>query len=291
MDSSDFQRISNPLLTNGVAVNSPPLTTYFSLSMKKTLFLAALITLSSIAVQAATVVITFGVNSLAQGTSSMDGTYLGEQGKVNLIKTGSSGGSYTSGALKNFDGSSTGITLVTGAGACGGQGVLTADNIQSSHNPDNSSKFFDTFGSDITTGNNGGCINKNSGSYTMQMRGLSAGIYTLTMLVGRGNSFGTASSTYDLTGNIEGLSATLLDYSAGSNASLSGTTLFSESGAGEWALVEYTFTVTEDNTTLSLTSNGTGNINALALSSIPEPATASLGLLGLAVLAMRRRRA
>lgn len=68
--------------------------------MKKTLFLAALITLSSIAVQAATVVITFGVNSLAQGTSSMDGTYLGEQGKVNLIKTGSSGGSYTSGALK-----------------------------------------------------------------------------------------------------------------------------------------------------------------------------------------------
>ncbi len=109
----------------------------------------------------------------------------------------------------------------------------------------------------------------------MQMRGLSAGIYTLTMLVGRGNSFGTASSTYDLTGNIEGLSATLLDYSAGSNASLSGTTLFSESGAGEWALVEYTFTVTKDNTTLSLTSNGTGNINALALSSIPEPATAS----------------
>ncbi|WP_418167923.1 PEP-CTERM sorting domain-containing protein, partial [Akkermansia sp.] len=183
------------------------------------------------------------------------------------------------------------ITLVTGAGACGGQGVLTADNIQSSHNPDNSSKFFDTFGSDITTGNNGGCINKNSGSYTMQMRGLSAGIYTLTMLVGRGNSFGTASSTYDLTGNIEGLSATLLDYSASSNASLSGTTLFSESGAGEWALVEYTFTVTKDNTTLSLTSNGTGNINALALSSIPEPATASLGLLGLAVLAMRRRRA
>lgn len=260
--------------------------------MKKTLFLAALITLSSIAVQAATVVITFGVNSLTQGTSSMDGTYLGEQGKVNQIKTGSSGNSYTSGALKNFDGSSTGITLVTGASACGSGGILTADNIQNSHNLENSNKFFDTFGSDMTTGNNGGgCINKNPGPYTMQMRGLSAGSYTLTMLVGRGNPFGTTSSTYDLTGNIEGLSATLLDYSAGSNASISGTTLSSEFGAGEWALVKYTFTVTEDNTTLNLTSNGTGNINALALSSIPEPATASLGLLGLAVLAMRRRRA
>ena len=260
--------------------------------MKKTLFLAALITLSSIAVQAATVVITFGVNSLAQGTSSMDGTYLGEQGKVNQIKTGSSGNSYTSGALKNFDGSSTGITLVTGASACGPNGILTADKIQNSYNPENSNKFFDVFGSDMTTGNSGGgCINKNPGPYTMQMRGLSAGSYTLTMLVGRGNPFGTASSTYDLTGNIEGLSATLLDYSAGSNASLSGTTLSSEFGEGEWALVEYTFTVTEDNTTLSLTSNGTGNINALALSSIPDPATASLGLLGLAVLAMRRRRA
>lgn len=259
--------------------------------MKKTLFLATLIMFSSIAVQAASVVITFGVNSLTQGTSSMDGTYLGEQGKVNQIKTGSSGSSYTSGALKNFDGSSTGITLVTGAGACGTQGVLTADNIQSSYNPDNSNKFFDTFGSDITTGNNGGCINKNNGSYTMQMRGLSAGSYMLTMLVGRGNAFGTTSSSYDLTGNIEGLSATLLDYSAGSNASVSGTTFSSEFGAGDWALVKYTFTVTEDNTTLSLVSNGSGNINALALDSIPEPATASLGLLGLAALAMRRRRA
>lgn len=259
--------------------------------MKKTLFLTAFMLLSSIAIQAATVVVTFGVNSLPQGVSSINGTFLGETGRVNLVSPGDY--NYTAGGLVAFNGSSTGISLVTGAGACGSKGCFSTTNIKDSHdstvNPD---KFFNVFGSDMSTGNNGAALNIGSGSYTMQMQGLSAGAYTLTLLVGRANLHGTASSTYELSGvNIEGLSASLLDYSAGSSASLSGTTLSVDSGEGEWALVEYTFTVTTDDTTLNLKSNGTGNINALALSSVPEPATASLSLLGLAVLVMRRRRA
>ena len=57
-------------------------------------------------------------------------------------------------------------------------------------------------------------------------------------------------------------------------------------------LITYTFDVAEDGTQLNIKSQGgTGNINTLALASVPEPATASLGLLGLGALLMRRRRA
>ncbi len=262
--------------------------------MKKTLLLTAFLVLSSITGYASTVVVTFGVNTLDRGMSTFTGTYLGESGSVNLIMTGNNGQSYTSSGLTAFDGDSTGITITTGAGACGGPGCLTTGNVKDSYDStQNPNKFFDIFGANMATGDNGGCINVGSGGYTMQLGGLSSGVYTLTMLVGRGNtSYGTASSTYTLDGTgITGLSANILDHSAGMSASLDGTDLTLGRGEGDWALVEYTFTVTADNTTLNLKSEGSGNIGALALASVPEPATASLGLLGLGVLLIRRRRA
>lgn len=51
-------------------------------------------------------------------------------------------------------------------------------------------KFYDVFGQDMTTGNPmGGAINpigSANGNFTMSLNNLSAGTYTLTMLVGRG---------------------------------------------------------------------------------------------------------
>ena len=55
-------------------------------------------------------------------------------------------------------------------------------------------KFYDVFGQDMTIGNPmGGAINpigSANGNFTMSLNNLSAGTYTLTMLVGRGNNYG-----------------------------------------------------------------------------------------------------
>lgn len=254
--------------------------------------------LSSITGYASTVVVTFSANNVTPlGVTPVDGLHFaGKTGTVNQVKTGNGGGSYTASSLTAFDGTSTGITLVTGAGACGDGGYLRESALKDSHDSSNTNKFFDVFGEDMAVGQNyGGCINKQTEGFTMQLQGLSSGSYTLTMLVGRNNVYGTASSTYSLSG-VTGVSVNILDYSAGISSSIvdNGVTLDVGQPSelpGEWALVEYTFTSITDNTTLSLNINGSGNIGALALASVPEPATASLGLLGLGVLLMRRRRA
>ncbi len=59
-------------------------------------------------------------------------------------------------------------------------------------------KFYDVFGQDMTTGNPmGGAINpigSANGNFTMSLNNLSAGTYTLTMLVGRGNNYGAGNT-------------------------------------------------------------------------------------------------
>lgn len=263
--------------------------------MKKTLFILATM-IATAAAEASTVLISFGINS-GNGTAVVDGTYLGESGqKVNKISTGGSS-SYTSGTLVTSGGTATGITLTTGSVCCGSGGVLTdASAKDSALGQDN--KFYDVFGQDMTTGNPmGGAINpigSANGNFTMSLNNLSAGTYTLTMLVGRGNNYGTGNtSSFSINGSgISNISTSLDDYSTGSGATLNGDTVTGNTHTGDWMLVTYTFDVAADGTQLNIQSQGgTGNINALALTSVPEPATASLGLLGLGALLMRRRRA
>lgn len=263
--------------------------------MKKTLFILATM-VATAAAEASTVLISFGINS-GNGTAIVDGTYLGESGqKVNKISTGGSS-SYTSGTLVTSGGTATGITLTTGSVCCGSGGVLTdASAKDSALGQDN--KFYDVFGQDMTTGNPmGGAINpigSANGNFTMSLNNLSAGTYTLTMLVGRGNNYGTGNtSSFSINGSgISNISTSLDDYSTGSGATLNGDTVTGNTHTGDWMLVTYTFDVAADGTQLNIQSQGgTGNINALALTSVPEPATASLGLLGLGALLMRRRRA
>lgn len=264
--------------------------------MKQTLFILATMVAAAVAAEASTVLISFGINS-GNGTAIVDGTYLGSSGqKVNKISTGGSN-SYTSGTLVTTGGDATGITLTTGGVCCGSGGVLTGANAKDSA-VGGSNKFYDIFGQDMSTGNPmGGVINTSdsaNGNFTMSLNNLSAGTYTLTMLVGRGNNYGagnTSSFTIDGAG-ISNISAGLDDYSTGSGATLNGTTVTGNTHTGDWMVVTYTFDVAADGTQLNIQSRGgSGSINSLALTSVPEPATASLGLLGLGALLMRRRRA
>lgn len=227
----------------------------------------------------------------------MEGTYLGESGqKVNKISTGGSS-SYTSGTLVTTEGGATGITLTTGGVCCGSGGVLTDTSAKDSA-LGQGNKFYDVFGRDMSTGSPiGGVINttnSTNGNFTMSLNNLSAGTYTLTMLAGRGNNYGTGyASSFSIDGTgISNISASLDDYSTGSGAALNGTTLTGNTHTGDWMVVTYTFDVDADNTRLNIQSRGgSGSINSLALTSVPKPAATSLGLLGLGRLLMRRKRA
>lgn len=263
--------------------------------MKKTLFILATMMAAAVAAEASTVLISFGINS-GNGTAIVDGTYLGESGqKVNKISTGSNS-SYTSGTLVTSGGDATGITLTTGGVCCGNGGVLTDASAKDSA-LGTGNKFYDIFGQDMSIGNPmGGVINGNSanGNFTMSLNNLSAGTYTLTMLVGRGNNYGTGNtSSFSIDGTgISNISANLDDYSTGSGATLNGAAVTGNTHTGDWMVVTYTFDVAADGTQLNIQSQGgSGSINSLALTSVPEPAAASLGLLGVGALLMRRRRA
>lgn len=263
--------------------------------MKKTLFILATMMAAAVAAEASTVLISFGINS-GNGTAIVDGTYLGESGqKVNKISTGSNS-SYTSGTLVTSGGDATGITLTTGGVCCGNGGVLTDASAKDSA-LGTGNKFYDIFGQDMSIGNPmGGVVNGNSanGNFTMSLNNLSAGTYTLTMLVGRGNNYGTGNtSSFSIDGTgISNISANLDDYSTGSGATLNGAAVTGNTHTGDWMVVTYTFDVAADGTQLNIQSQGgSGSINSLALTSVPEPAAASLGLLGVGALLMRRRRA
>lgn len=263
-------------------------------SMKKTLFILATMAVSLATAEASTVLISFGTNS-GPSTSIKDGTYLGEVGqKVNRISTDGYN-SYTSDVLITTDSNATGITLTTGSTCCGGAGVLSSPEASAVEGQNN--KFFDVFGTDMATGNPmGGVVNVDNSSLTTTLNHLSIGSYELTVLIGRGNAYGGAtSSTYTIAGtNIANISASLDNYSIGSNASLSGNSITANTYNNDWILVTYSFDVTADDSNIEIKSQGGGgNFNALALTSesIPEPAVASLSLLGLGALMMRRRRA
>lgn len=193
----------------------------------------------------------------------------------------------------------TGITLTTGGVCCGAGGVMTETNVKGSGMAGHSNKFHDVFGRDMTLGNPlGGCVNVNgalsaTSGFTLSLNNLSLGSYTLTILAGRGNNYGSGfSSSYSLGGtNVSNISATLDDYSTGSAASINGATATGTTHTGDWMLVTYTFDVTADHTQLDISAlGGSASIGALALTSVPEPAASGLGLLGLAALGLRRRR-
>ena len=109
------------------------------------------------------------------------------------------------------------------------------------------------------------------------------------------NSYESAAITYQITSTGTWTYLTLVD-SEGTVTTYGGQ----DSGlkaSGFGALTSFTYGtdyvkyLVVDNTTLQAGASQEANLNAIAAAAVPEPATASLSLIGLAALMMRRRRA
>ncbi len=238
------------------------------------------------------ILVVFGSNG-GEKTEYITGRYLTENKIWNKFSTTADNNATSFETVKYGDGhDATGIGIsvampVSGAGGC-----------VSSFGGDTSvlSQYVDpSLVSGVSNHNNGTSV-----TFT----GLSAGTYTLRALGARGNNvFGSGATVYSISGegvsclnahvlasaNTEGVNAPVVDsgsyaitastYRAGSTANM----------ADNWALMEFTFTVGDEGSfTINASGGGGGNIAALML--VPEPATASLGLLGAFGLMLRRRR-
>lgn len=109
------------------------------------------------------------------------------------------------------------------------------------------------------------------------------------------NSYESAAITYQITSTGTWTYLTLVD-SEGTATTYGGQ----DSGlkaSGFGALTSFTYGtdyvkyLVVDNTTLQANASQEANLNAIEAAAVPEPATASLSLIGLAALMMRRRRA
>lgn len=109
------------------------------------------------------------------------------------------------------------------------------------------------------------------------------------------NSYESAAITYQITSTGTWTYLTLVD-SEGTATTYGGQ----DSGlkaSGFGALTSFTYGtdyvkyLVVDNTTLQAGASQEANLNAIAAAAVPEPATTSLSLIGLAALMMRRRRA
>lgn len=263
--------------------------------MKKTWTLAMVLgaLLTSIPAQASLtepVLIAFGQNGAKQ-TAYNTKAYRGVESTWNVLRTTTSDTQQAEFAeLKYANGqaaegvSVTLSTPTTGAGGC-----------------------ISSFAGDTGTLNNVldtsavyGSVNGQGGT-SITFSGLKAGTYTLQVLGARGNAVYTGTVTYGITGDgVTVTSASVLasahtasiaapvlndDHTVSATTHRTGSTA---NQADNWALMEYTFTVGDNGSFTVNATGGGGNIAAMML--IPEPATASLGLLGAFGLLLRRRR-
>ena len=263
--------------------------------MKKSLFSLALISSSLLAVQAATVQIDFGRDDAA-----------------------------TDGALNmNYDHSSAALGTMPGDVTLGWSTAgypVGDDGHTTTKTPGEENGWKNAFGGSMpfSLGDSfrDGLLTQTatgSGSFTVTFSGLAAGEYTLSLFGGFTGKDVFAGQTWTI-GGADASNATWTNF--GTNASgdwneLS-TTTGDSSGVlapgnaadgsnpsaikGLYSTVEH-IVVGEDGTlTLTIQGDGSSNfgrtaLNYLSLTQVPEPATATLSLLGLAALCLRRRRA
>lgn len=109
------------------------------------------------------------------------------------------------------------------------------------------------------------------------------------------NSYESAAITYQITSTGTWTYLTLVDSEGAATTYGGQDSGLKSSGFG--ALTSFTYGtdyvkyLVVDNTTLQADASQEANLNAIAAAAVPEPATASLSLIGLAALMMRRRRA
>lgn len=94
------------------------------------------------------------------------------------------------------------------------------------------------------------------GGFTTLLFHLSAGTYTLTILAGRGNPYGTNFSTFSIGWNNITNISTSLDNTSDAAAILQGNTITANTNNGSWALITYTFEVRADDTQLDIRTTG-----------------------------------
>ena len=239
--------------------------------MKKSLFSLALIASSLLAVQAATVQIDFGrSDATTEGALNMNydnaSASLGSMpGSVSLAWS-------TAGGYVSENGYTT---------------TKTAEEEADWKNPFNGSMPFslgDTFRDGLLTQTADG-----SGYFTVTFSGLAAGEYALSIFGGFTGKDVFAGQTWTEISSVTGDNSGVL---TPGNAGTSSAT----ANKGLYSSVE-NIVVGEDGTlTLTIQGNGSSSygrtaLNYLALTQVPEPATAALSLLGAAALFLRRRRA
>ena len=235
--------------------------------MKKSLFSLALISSSLLAVQAATVQIDFGRDDAAtDGALNMN--YGHSSAALGTMPGDVTLGWSTAGYPVGDDGHTTTKTPGEENGwknAFGGSMPFSLGD-----------SFRDGLLTQTATG---------SGSFTVTFSGLAAGEYTLSLFGGFTGKDVFAGQTWT-TGDSSGVLAPG-NAADGSNPS---------ANKGLYSTVEH-IVVGEDGTlTLTIQGDGSSNfgrtaLNYLSLTQVPEPATATLSLLGLAALCLRRRRA
>lgn len=234
--------------------------------------------------------ISFSANGSENLTEYLSKDYKNANSTWNVLKTKNDNTRFEFGNLQYGNGqSATGVSVTLTTPTTAGPGCV------GSFTGDTS--ILDNY---LDTSAVSGSVNA-SGGVSITFSGLKAGTYTLQVLGARGNAAYTGEVTYGISGegasvssasvlassNTEGVSAPVLhdDMTVSATTHRTGNT---DNQADNWALMEYTFTVGDNGTFTVNAAGGGGNIAAMML--VPEPATASLGMLGAFGLLLRRRR-
>lgn len=280
--------------------------------MKRTLFILICAFLCPMASQASSVLINI---ACGVDTSKMGGTSSATQGMQTgsfAVQTVDSGSwneitATNSGATTNTDQS---ISLVDSSNQTSGLSISNI-NLPGSKglgatfssfptgNADLSSKY-DSYGNAWKGGVSVAQNGSTSSTQLFTLSGFQASTtYTITLLCGRANTYPAAGNNtcgFTLSG-IEGLVDSVATVTAGGapTPTTNGSTV---SGIGvdanQMTEVTWTFTTGENVEELNVSLAGVGdyNVNMIEINSlnVPEPGTASLSLLGLGALVLRRKR-
>ncbi len=254
------------------------------------------ITSASIALGQQSVIVTFG-----SGNSS-DNTRTGDS--YNVISRKNANNFLEFDNLKCSDGSTAPITLSVGD-------LYNGTSLIQSFSGTNESIALinETFNSaDIRGFTNSGPISIQN--VILTLNNLKAGSYTLSVLVARGTppSAPISANTYSLlteSPSLQNVTASIIASNVSpsiandtslhpavkNNGAVTAYAAGSNKTATDWALIEYSFELTNELNTIKLRSSSTyGNVAAIKLTAIPEPSTTVIVILALASAASLRRR-
>lgn len=266
--------------------------------MKETLFLAGSLLCASLGASASTVLINFGNTAVPVSliNENSNATVVDGSGRTWNQVTQKS---LSNVALQTSEGVASGISM---SGSCGG-GIGNIGTFNAGTTYDGGSALLNKYRDNYSTAWQGGVNGGNQSGNAMNLSfSLQAGqTYTFTLLSARANTYPDNNLTNSwfrlsptVAGAISDLTTTLTTDAGsigGSSEQVEGINSEGGSSGQNATEVSWTFTVME-NTDVTLTSPWRYNLNMLEITTqaVPEPATASLGMFGVGLLLLRRRR-